>query len=156
MNTKDFLVKAQGLSDVPTRTHTRDDEQALYLLLQCGYNTKEALRRHRMNVVPPADTMSLWSQEERRNFENGLRLYGKKFHLIQKKKVRSRSVAELVKYYYIWKKTEEHDMLANKTKTKSKKINYVNIMDMFLDGKENVDVTQRNTTCFPNKKQKTR
>jgi hypothetical protein len=29
-------------------------------LLQCGYNSEEALRRRRMNAVPPADTMSLW------------------------------------------------------------------------------------------------
>jgi hypothetical protein len=34
--------------------------QALFLLLQCGYNSEEALRRRRMNAVPPADTMSLW------------------------------------------------------------------------------------------------
>jgi hypothetical protein len=57
--------------------------QALYLLLQCGYNIEEALRRKRMNAVPPADTMSLWSEEECRAFETGLRVYGKDFHSIQ-------------------------------------------------------------------------
>ena len=61
--------------------------KALYLLLQCGYNSEEGLRRRRMNAVPPADTMSLWSEEECRAFELGLRLYGKDFHMIQQQKV---------------------------------------------------------------------
>jgi hypothetical protein len=61
--------------------------QALYLLLQCGYSVDEALRRRRMNVITPTDTMSLWSEEECRNFENGLRIYGKDFHMIQQNKV---------------------------------------------------------------------
>lgn len=33
------------------------------------------------------DPMSLWSEEECRNFENGLRTYGKDFYLIQQNKV---------------------------------------------------------------------
>ena len=33
--------------------------------------------------------MSLWSEEECRNFENGLRSYGKDFYLIQQNKVRT-------------------------------------------------------------------
>ena len=40
--------------------------------------------------------MSLWSEEECRNFENGLRTYGKDFYLIQQQKVgRSAIDAEL-------------------------------------------------------------
>lgn len=33
------------------------------------------------------DTMSLWSEEECRNFENGIRVYGKDFYLIQQNRV---------------------------------------------------------------------
>ena len=61
-----------------------------------------------MNAVPPAETMTLWSEEECRAFELGLRLYGKDFHMIQQQKVRTRSVGELVQFYYLWKKTERH------------------------------------------------
>jgi hypothetical protein len=124
----DYLVKAQeplataiGVNAIPTGSHVKDDEQALYLLLQCGYNIEEALRRRRMNVVTPTDTMSLWSEEECRNFENGLRLYGKDFHLIQQNKVRTRSVGELVQFYYLWKKTERHDAFANRARLEKKK-----------------------------------
>lgn len=88
--TEKFLGRAQmpaKSNQLPTGPHIRDDEQALYLLLQCGYNLEEALRRRRMNVVLPTDTVSLWSEEECHNFESGLRTYGKDFHLIQKNKV---------------------------------------------------------------------
>lgn len=91
-DTEEFLARAQlpaikGSSGLPPGSHIRDDEQALYLLLQCGYNLEEALRRRRMNVLPTTDAVSLWSEEECHNFESGLRTYGKDFHLIQKNKV---------------------------------------------------------------------
>lgn len=111
----------QGVAALPLGRHVRDDEQALYLLLQCGYNVEEALRRHRMNPSPLASTMTLWSEEECRNFENGLKTYGKDFHLIQQNKVRTRSVGELVQFYYLWKKTERHDLFAAKSRIEKKK-----------------------------------
>lgn len=90
-DTEEFLERAQLPAvkggSLPAGSHIRDDEQALYLLLQCGYNLEEALRRRRMNVVPSTDAVSLWSEEECHNFESGLRSYGKDFHLIQKNKV---------------------------------------------------------------------
>lgn len=97
--------------------------QALYLLHQCGNNFSEALRRRKMNSAgsPAAETMSLWSEEECRAFELGLKLYGKDFHMIQQQKVRTRSVGELVQFYYLWKKTERHDVFANATRMEKKK-----------------------------------
>ena len=50
---KEYLAKsgelqgataAMGVNGIPTGSHIRDDEQALLLLLQCGYNVEEALR----------------------------------------------------------------------------------------------------------------
>ncbi|XP_076391430.1 mesoderm induction early response protein 1 isoform X4 [Megachile rotundata] len=123
--TEEFLERAQLPAvqggSLPAGSHIRDDEQALYLLLQCGYNLEEALRRRRMNVVPPTDAVSLWSEEECHNFESGLRTYGKDFHLIQKNKVRTRSVGELVQFYYLWKKTERHDIFTYKARLEKKK-----------------------------------
>ncbi|GLG97759.1 REST corepressor [Gryllus bimaculatus] len=160
---EEFLVKAQeslvnnpqGVHAIPTGAHTRDDEQALYLLLQCGYNVEEALRRRRMNVVPPTDTMSLWSEEECRNFENGLRNYGKDFHLIQQNKVRTRSVGELVQFYYLWKKTERHDIFANKARLEKKKYTLhpgiTDYMDRFLEEQESGAVSHnRDRSSSPN------
>lgn len=78
----------QQLAGIPTGKHLRDDEQALFLLQQCGHNIDEALRRRRISSVPPpTEVMSAWSEEECRNFETGLRMYGKDFHQIQQTKV---------------------------------------------------------------------
>merc|ERR1719242_190469 len=130
-------VQTGGVGSLPLGAHIRDDEQALFLLLQCGYNCEEGLRRRRMNSVPPADTMSLWSEEECRAFELGLRLYGKDFHMIQQQKVRTRSVGELVQFYYLWKKTERHDVFANATRLEKKKYTLhpgtTDYMDRFID-----------------------
>lgn len=86
---EDFLKKASNLTKptIPMGSQLRDDEQALFLLQQCGHNVEEALRRIRINVIPNSDSMSLWSEEECRNFETGLRRIGKNFHLIQQYKV---------------------------------------------------------------------
>lgn len=71
-----------------SQKHLRDDEQALLLLVQCGNNCEEALRRRRLNTAQQTNTMSIWSEEECRNFENGLKMYGKSFHEIQASKVK--------------------------------------------------------------------
>jgi hypothetical protein len=55
-----------------------------FLLFPCS---EEALRRRKIGGVQPATTMSIWSEEECRNFENGLRNFGKCFHEIQASKV---------------------------------------------------------------------
>ena len=41
------------------------------------------------------DPMSLWSEDECRNFENGLKTYGKDFFLIQQNKVSSKCMLYL-------------------------------------------------------------
>lgn len=150
-----ILISAQGVNAIPLGSHTRDDEQALYLLLQCGYSTDEALRRRRLNVIPSSETSSLWSEEECRNFENGLRTYGKDFHQIQQDKVRTRSVGELVQFYYLWKKTERHDIFANKARLEKKKYTLhpgiTDYMDRFLDEQESgITSEQRDRSASPN------
>ncbi|XP_022257587.1 mesoderm induction early response protein 1-like [Limulus polyphemus] len=96
--------------------------------------------------------MSLWSEEECRSFENGLRTYGKDFHLIQQNKVRTRSVGELVQFYYFWKKTERHDVFASKNRLEKKKYalhpGTTDYMDRFLDEQEN-SPTQRDQSSSP-------
>ncbi|XP_065207154.1 mesoderm induction early response protein 1-like [Planococcus citri] len=100
----------------------KDDEQALYLLLQCGFNVEEALRRQRLNVIPQTN-MSLWSEDECTHFESGLYSFGKDFHQIQLHKVRTRSVEELVQFYYYWKKSERHDVFVSNFRMEKKKYN---------------------------------
>lgn len=140
------VLNAQGVNAIPAGAHVRDDEQALYLLLNCEHNLDEALRRHKMQSVPTSDPMSLWSEEECRNFEQGLRTYGKDFFLNQQNKVRTRSVKELVQFYYLWKKTERHDSFASRVRIEKKKYTMhpgiTDYMDRFLDEHENLAESQ--------------
>ncbi|RMX40082.1 hypothetical protein pdam_00002308 [Pocillopora damicornis] len=117
----------------------RDDEQALYLLLQCDYIVEEAISKRKSQTNPQAE-MALWSEDECRDFESGLRVYGKDFRQIQKNKVISRSVGEIVQFYYLWKKTERHDAFACQTRLTKKKYAFhpgiTDYMDRFLDENE--------------------
>ena len=79
--------------------HVHDDEQALYQLHKCDYNIEEALEVQPVNVT----VEDLWSDKDRRAFELGLELYGKDFYLIQTKKVPTKTVAEIIQFYYCQK-----------------------------------------------------
>ncbi|XP_075707229.1 mesoderm induction early response protein 2 [Rhinoderma darwinii] len=89
--------------------NVRDNEQALFELVKCRFNTDEALRRLSFNVKVVQGHLCAWSEDECRSFEQGFRVYGKNFHLIQANKVRTRSVGECVQYYYTWKKSERFE-----------------------------------------------
>nr|XP_020661214.1 mesoderm induction early response protein 3 isoform X1 [Pogona vitticeps] len=124
---------------IPEGMHTRDNEQALYELLKCNHNIKEAIERYCSNGKSSQE-MTAWTEEECRNFEHALLIYGKDFHLIQKNKVRTRSVAECVAFYYMWKKSERYDYFAQQTRFGKKKYNHhpgvTDYMDRLVDEAE--------------------
>lgn len=94
-----------------------------------------------------------WSEDECRNFEHGLQMHDKNFHLIQKHKVSflfcretwtkdiqgvmfspllfchfssqvtTRTVAECVAFYYRWKKSERFDFFVQQNRFGKKKYN---------------------------------
>ncbi|XP_054645222.1 mesoderm induction early response protein 2 isoform X3 [Dunckerocampus dactyliophorus] len=114
---EEFLLRAQSprgqegaVCKQKCASTVRDNEQALYELVKCNFNADEALRRLRFNVKVLSEELCGWSEEECRNFEHGYKVYGKNFHLIQANKVRTRSVGECVEYYYMWKKSERHEL----------------------------------------------
>ncbi|KFZ45315.1 Mesoderm induction early response protein 1, partial [Antrostomus carolinensis] len=126
----EFLTEAsrrtgdeKGLDAIPEGSHIKDNEQALYELVKCNFDTEESLRRLRFNVKAAREELSVWTEEECRNFEQGLKVYGKDFHVIQANKVRTRSVGECVAFYYMWKKSERYDFFAQQTRFGKKKYN---------------------------------
>ncbi|XP_044296929.1 mesoderm induction early response protein 1 isoform X2 [Varanus komodoensis] len=130
----------RGIDAIPEGSHIKDNEQALYELVKCHFDTEEALRRLRFNVKAAREELSVWTEEECRNFEQGLKAYGKDFHLIQANKVRTRSVGECVAFYYMWKKSERYDFFAQQTRFGKKKYNLhpgvTDYMDRLLDESE--------------------
>lgn len=150
-----------GTTPSSTTAVVKDEECALKKLLEADYNVEVALQQvcnlmHPngvgIGISPPIGTaattnslgysgtspVSPWSEEECRNFELGIRLYGKNFPLIQQTKVSTRSVPELVQFYYFWKKTERYDSFAAKQRLEKKKHSQQNpglteFMDKFLE-----------------------
>ncbi|XP_026051021.1 mesoderm induction early response protein 1b [Carassius auratus] len=141
-----------GVDAIPEGSHIKDNEQALYELVKCNFDTAEALRRLRFNVKAAREELSVWTEEECRNFEQGLKAYGKDFHFIQASKVRTRSVGDCVAFYYMWKKSERYDFFAQQTRLGKRKYNLhpgvTDYMDRLLDETEST-ASSRATTPLP-------
>lgn len=142
---KSFLLDAAVGVDGKTEANVdcslvKDNEQALYELLKCNYNVQEALERYRNNEKSSKGEMLPWSEEECRNFEHALLLYEKNFHLIQKHKVTTRTVAECVAFYYMWKKSERFDFFVQQNRFGKKKYSsypgVTDLMDRLVDEAE--------------------
>ncbi|KAJ8338679.1 hypothetical protein SKAU_G00354650 [Synaphobranchus kaupii] len=129
--------KTEGVAE---RGHVRDNEQALYELMKCNYNIHDALDRYRSSANSSKDEKLPWSEEECRSFEHALLLYEKNFHLIQKHKVKTRTVAECVAFYYIWKKSERFDYFVQQNRFGRKKCSgypgITDLMDRLVDEAE--------------------
>lgn len=132
----------------------RDDELALFVLFKNDYEVETALNllndKTKLNkeFIDLFTFIEQWSEEDCDLFEDGLRVYGKDFHQIQINKLPHKTVNELVNFYYLWKKTERHDMFTSKFRFEKKKYslnpNTTDLMDHFLDDHQ----SQPNQTSF--------
>ncbi|KAK1892120.1 Mesoderm induction early response protein 3 [Dissostichus eleginoides] len=131
--------------------HVRDNEQALFELVKVNYNTREALERHCSRVKSSKEKSPPWSEEECKNFEHALQMYDKNFHLIQKHKVATRTVAECVAFYYMWKKSERFDFFVQQNRFGKKKYSsypgVTDLMDRLVDEAEGLAVDSSSSVC---------
>uniref|UniRef100_A0A8C2WDI1 Mesoderm induction early response 1, family member 3 b n=1 Tax=Cyclopterus lumpus TaxID=8103 RepID=A0A8C2WDI1_CYCLU len=125
--------------------------QALYELDKCNYNIREALERHCIRVKSSKEKSPPWSEEECKNFEHALQMYDKNFHLIQKHKVTTRTVAECVAFYYMWKKSERFDFFVQQNRFGKKKYSsypgVTDLMDRLVDEAEGLAVDSSSSVC---------
>lgn len=149
------LMSQGSRPEVSTQEYFHGEEQLLYLLLQCNYNFDEAMRRRKLDPLKYyiLEPMSLWSQEECLGFENGLRNYGKNFRLIKEGKVQTRTHAEIVAFYYLWKKSERHDVYTNQYKLDRKRClshpGTTDYMDKFIEDNESSLMPNASTSTTP-------
>lgn len=91
-----------------------DCEHALEALQCCGHDVSLALLQQQQNqqaqveIRDSENTGEELGEEDVFSFEAGLRLFGKNFARIRRFKLPERSVGELVRYYYRWKKKRPH------------------------------------------------
>jgi hypothetical protein len=104
----------------------------------------------------------LWSEEECGEFEEGLRVSGKDFFQLRKM-VPSRSVKELVEFYYIWKKSKRYeDFIIQHGKIGKKKVTLqpgqvFDFMDNYLNMQDSTapDLHYATTTVYAEHKKET-
>uniref|UniRef100_A0AAY5F5U7 Mesoderm induction early response 1, family member 3 b n=2 Tax=Electrophorus electricus TaxID=8005 RepID=A0AAY5F5U7_ELEEL len=143
---------SQSADNTTCGRRIRDNEQALYELVKCNYNTNEALAQYCTNLKSSKEESPAWSEEECRNFEHALQVYEKNFHLIQKNKVPTRTVAECVSFYYIWKKSERFDHFVQQNRFGKKKYSIypgvTDLMDRLVDEAEGLAMDTSSSVCL--------
>jgi hypothetical protein len=60
-----------------------------------------------LNPLRPVGVLEKWNPFEIAVFEGALTLYGKNFHQVQKL-VQTKSVKEIIEFYYEWKKSQHY------------------------------------------------
>ncbi|CAF1443701.1 unnamed protein product [Adineta steineri] len=100
--------------DFARRKHRMNEEQALAILQICKYkiSTSKILMQQ---YTPEIDE---WTVEEKCLFEQAYKFYGKMFSRIRQM-LPDKSVGDLVRYYYSWKKTRLHKSLMDKHEKQS-------------------------------------
>lgn len=89
--------------------HTYNEEQALAMLFWHQYDIEKAVADLPAYAPKPEE----WTEEEKILFEKAFKRQGKKFERIQKK-LPTKEIRSLVKYYYSWKKTLTRRKVCNK------------------------------------------
>lgn len=85
---------------------SRDDTtiNALDVLHDSGYDPGRALQAL-VKCPVPKGIEKKWSEDETKRFVKGIRQFGKNFFKIRKDLLPHKDTAELVEFYYLWKKT---------------------------------------------------
>ncbi|KAF9093185.1 putative PHD type zinc finger protein with BAH domain-containing protein [Mortierella sp. GBA35] len=102
----DYMSRVKELS-LPLPSHSADlIDRALAALQKSGFDADKALKE--MAAVQKRDFDIVdWTPKEIEAFEEGIRLYGHELFAI-KKKVETRSMKDVVRFFYQWKKTERY------------------------------------------------
>ncbi|XP_058259802.1 mesoderm induction early response protein 1a isoform X2 [Hemibagrus wyckioides] len=91
----EFLAEASkrtgeqtGADPVPERPLIKDNEEALYELIKCNFDKDEALKRLEFNPKPVKDELPVWTEEERREFQQEDGACGNDFNSLQADKIK--------------------------------------------------------------------
>ncbi|KAF9199294.1 putative PHD type zinc finger protein with BAH domain-containing protein [Haplosporangium sp. Z 27] len=102
----DYISRVKDLS-LPLPIHSADMmDKALLTLQSCGFDADKALKEIAKVQKDDFDIKD-WTPAEIESFEEGIRLYGHELFAI-KKKVETRSMKDIVRFFYQWKKTERY------------------------------------------------
>lgn len=113
--------------------NVRDNETALKVLWECDLDVKSATEKFVSSPGPSNSVEDKWTAEEIDNFETGVSHFRKRFLLVQKWYLKNKTMAEIVEFYYFWKKTERYEVFMVK-KAEQKKVVKKNAKFEFTPG----------------------
>ncbi|CAF4633754.1 unnamed protein product [Rotaria sp. Silwood1] len=123
--------------------HHMNEEQALAILQICKY--KITTSKLLMEQYTPENDQ--WTMEEKFLFEQAYQFYGKIFSRI-KQMLPEKSIAELVRYYYSWKKIRLYQSLMDKHEKQCQLISYDE--DYESDNEKNTTLIRLSTKNLDN------
>lgn len=103
------MNQVKELKNIPLAPHSSDlMDRALLELENNNYHTDQAFES--MTVLSSADFVHevKWSQKEKDAFEQSIREHGHDLNFC-KMLVQTKSMADIVRYFYQWKKTERYE-----------------------------------------------
>ncbi|KAI0986491.1 hypothetical protein GJ496_008101, partial [Pomphorhynchus laevis] len=121
-----------------------DNEYALTWLAKYEYNVTTALsewkkqRNFNNNQVLSEPEIVPFTNEECDRFEEGLIEHGKDFYKIRLSKLSHRSSAELIQFYYFWKKSQRRDQLLRRISS-ADSCPYIHSTDLMKICQDNLD-----------------
>ncbi|MFH4981136.1 hypothetical protein AB6A40_007845 [Gnathostoma spinigerum] len=103
------MVKHDSITPMERTFYTGDRcmHDAIVTLHKCGYNVTYAIEAMNKNDEHIVATTNFMSAEDAKKFARGIKMYGKNFLKIKKELLPHHSRAELVQFYYGWKKTRD-------------------------------------------------
>ncbi|KAG1377651.1 hypothetical protein G6F61_006544 [Rhizopus arrhizus] len=105
----DYMDQVKQLNNIPLPSHSSDlMDRALYELEQGQYHTDIAFEK--MSQLGPDDFEHIvdWSKKEIELFEQSIREHGHDLNYA-KKSVGTKSMADIVRFFYQWKKTDRYE-----------------------------------------------
>lgn len=105
----DYMNQVKELKNIPLAPHSSDlMDRALLELENNNYHTDQAFES--MTELSSADFVHevKWSQKEKDAFEQSIREHGHDLNFC-KMLVQTKSMADIVRYFYQWKKTERYE-----------------------------------------------
>lgn len=139
-----YMTKVKGLAkEIGVKEYSTNYlDKALELLYANGYDTKVALEKLRMVNKRKDLKEPEFNKEEIKRFEEGVSKYGSEMRLV-KLHVRTQKHADIVRFYYMWKKTDRGKQIwgnyeARKSKKQAKQVD-ANTAKLLDDVADDVD-----------------
>jgi hypothetical protein len=104
-----YMEQVAALPNLPLPSYSADFlDRALLELQQNDFDTEKALENVSHLTREDFDHLEEWTPEDIAAFEDGIRAYGHELHSVASK-VPKRSMAQIVRFFYKWKKTDRYE-----------------------------------------------